>query len=306
MKRCHSCQEPFVTFKTCIVVLVLHFLFTGCASGDDNHLGTKPRFSCEAFENWKYVVIVSTGEGGKRSTILSVFEFLHREQNLRLLHQIPLLNREQPDIILLVGCGRFCITMDEGWTSGISPLTLVIYDLVRREHSAYSLEDILPANARKSLQIDALREGVQWNRFLSEEQSFNSAKMEFYPTTPDNFPASETESIPFFVVDLLTRRVRLEPSPKEFIFEVPKENESMDFAQSGDWSNPDESLKDGESSLDTLPKFLRFKKLPTTYDDEKDETAFILERNADGMGYHKVDANKWVPRFISNREGSRK
>jgi hypothetical protein len=75
---------------------------------------------------------------------------------------VELRNRYGPLIEEISSDGRFLVTLDEWTSSGTGPLTVVIYDLARKEHTAYAGKEFLSEEVRKSLSHQGFIKGFKW------------------------------------------------------------------------------------------------------------------------------------------------
>ncbi|MEQ8788183.1 MAG: hypothetical protein RIC55_17880 [Pirellulaceae bacterium] len=135
---------------------------------------------------------------------MTLFEYLGEGNPLRKLYETRLLNKELPRIAMISRDGRFFVTIDEFGSYGISPVTIVVYDLARREHTAYAGKDFLDSKV-----IESLPSHGSWGfKWYGKDMVFNRDSTQFYPTRPEH---CEEEGVPFVVVDLPTRTVRVQP-----------------------------------------------------------------------------------------------
>jgi hypothetical protein len=235
-----------------------------------------------AFEKDNFLAIVAGGNKRDRSAYLTVFEVLKPDHRLRRLHQTKLLNGCSPKSFALCGSGRFFLTMNEWKDPRISKYALVIYDLVRREHTAYRLKEFLPeseANATETVHW-------HWGRYYSDR--FNPDTMEFYinDTNKEDSPRHEC---PFIVVDLPTRKVRLESPRKE------NQNPFIQSRLATGWNhsdgNDDELSEKVDGPPKMVPKLLRY----GIWEDSKVEVkAYTYRLNLETDEYHLVPNEEWI------------
>lgn len=244
------------------------------------NIGERINYLTFGFENDKFLAVVAVGNKRDRTAYLTVFEVLAPDHRLRQLHQTKLLNGCAPKAFALCGSGRFFLTMDEWKDARISKYPLVIYDLVRREHTAYRLKEFLPeANSIES---------THWYSSAYHSNRFNPDTMEFYinETNKENPPTRER---PFIIVDLPTRTVRLEPSKKEGRnpFVQPKFVTGWHHSD----GNDDELSKKVDTPPNVLPKLLKC----GIWSDYKTEVkAFTYRLNLETEEYHLVPNEEWI------------
>ena len=164
----------------------------------------------------RLLMVTRSGDGRDRNAELSIIELSEPDRRLRILHQLRTNVPLEFFSLAVSDCGRFVITMgDARAASGTLDRDLVIYDLVRNEQSAYSVNDFLSAESIERLSAKPppfpVLHGLVWQRGFP---GFDYVKMEFYPTVPQKCRYSDSE-VPFVVVDLLSRTVRTEAIPDE-------------------------------------------------------------------------------------------
>jgi hypothetical protein len=153
----------------------------------------------------RFVGVVRRGDGADRRPRVTVFEVMEDGERLRALHSVTLLNPVSPGSAELSSDGRFLITMDDFAYEGDGPHALVIYDLVRREHSAHAADQFLPKNFNKHVPT---LPGFRWR---SWDGAFNASSTKYYPTIPE---VAAREKYPNVVIDLPTRIPTIEKSDK--------------------------------------------------------------------------------------------
>lgn len=153
----------------------------------------------------RFVGVVRRGDEADQRPRVTVFEVMEDGERLRALHSVTLLNPVSPGSAELSSDGRFLITMDDFAYEGDGPHALVIYDLVRREHSAYAADQFLPKNFNKHV---AHLPGYCWR---SWDGAFNASSTKYYPTIPE---VAAREKYPNVVIDLPTRIPSIEESGK--------------------------------------------------------------------------------------------
>lgn len=156
----------------------------------------------------RFLAIHRFGNNKGRNEEITILEMVEPDQRIRVLHKLVTICPFGLHLVSYSNCGRFVITIGERLGTGMSERELVIYDLVRKEQSAFGIQDILPEATIASLERSDMRQGhgLRWSHF----SSFDSAKMEFYPSRPQDCRKS---NLPFVVVDLLSQQVRVEPVP---------------------------------------------------------------------------------------------
>jgi hypothetical protein len=171
---------------------------------------------------------------------VTIWECLGDELTLRKLYETRLLNAKAPLVRALSRDGRFFVTLDDFASSGISPETLVIYDLARKEHTSYAGKDFLNEEAIRRLPQHALVAGFKWH---GKDYEFNQDSTKFYPTRPEN--CEEEQGVPFLEIDLRTRSIRARPTSS-----VDPKTLVQDPGQEWSW-NP--STETSATDLTVLP-----------------------------------------------------
>ena len=157
----------------------------------------------------RFIVIERPGDADQRAPTVLVYEYLPQGRQLKKLYSATLVNKKMPLTRAISSDGRYFVTLDEPTGSGTGPASLVIYDLARREHSAYSGSDFLSEEIRRNLRSRKVWGGFKW---YGNDFRFDDKSTEFYPTLPEN---CREEEVPFVVVDLRMRLPRV-TSPDEF------------------------------------------------------------------------------------------
>ncbi len=137
------------------------------------------------------------GDGESRNAEIVILEITDPEKRIRILHRLETLSPFGPLVTSHSRCGRFIVTTDEWTGAGTTKRDLVIYDLVRNEHSNYSIDDFLPKATVSQLESHGFIKGVAWNRI----PAFDYDRMEYYPSVPRK---CRELGFPFVVVDLLS------------------------------------------------------------------------------------------------------
>lgn len=241
------------------------------------------RFQAQAYENGRFVAVLACGNGRGRKAHLTVFDVLGEERKLRKLHQQELLNDCTPVHWYLCGAGRFFITIDD-WAEPM-PYALVVYDLVRKEHTAYRMDEILTEDEIKKLPNRSFHE---W--FDTQKRHFNPEKLEMYITPEsdyiDTLSPSHTkpiaEGIPFLVVDLQTRKVQVAPTPSQPNKETAlgRLSQSLNVSSDGDTGRPPL----------LLPKMLIY----LTGTDGVVTKQFRYRLNTNTLEYENARDDEWV------------
>jgi hypothetical protein len=150
--------------------------------------------------------------GPERKGYVTVLEYLGEGKPLRKLYEVELLNEYSPLLDMLSHDGRFYLTFGDSRIAGTGhgpSKAVVIYDLARKEHTAYAGKDFLGEKRIESLLPHMFAPGFKW---FGKDFLFNQDATRFYPTLPSN---CEREEVPFVVIDLPTRTVRVEPISNE-------------------------------------------------------------------------------------------
>lgn len=165
-------------------------------------------FGCNNFAG-RFLAIHRFGNNKGRNDEITILELVEPDKRIRVLHQLVTKCPFGLHLVHHSNCGRFVITNGERLGTGMSERELVIYDLVRKEQSAYGIQDFLPEATIASLERSDMRQGrgLRW----SDISSFDPVKMEFYPSRPQDCRKS---NLPFVVMDLLSRQVSVKPVPE--------------------------------------------------------------------------------------------
>ena len=270
------------TQTKCIIFEILILAGIVVSTELSANAGERINYDTFGFENDKFLVIVAAGNKRDRTACLTVFEVLTPDHRLRQLHQTKLLNGCSPKAFALCGSGRFFITMNESKDARMSKYPLVIYDLVRREHTAYRLKEFLPESEVNSV------ESAHWYSSAYHSDRFNPDTLEFYinDTNKEKPPRHER---PFIVVDLPTRTVRLEPPKKEGRnpFVQPKFVTGWHHSD----GNDDELSKKVNTPPKMLPKLLR----SSIWEDNKVEVkAYTYRLNIETEEYDLIPNEEWI------------
>lgn len=223
---------------------------------------------CFTDNSERFLGLIRRGNGADRTAYFTAFESLRGGKCYRKLHETPLLNKEEPYFHELSRDGRFLVTLDEWEVFGTGPNTLVIYDLVRKESSAYSCKDFITGKAQDFLgnkvdydsiekdmkTIDAIHKhqripGLHWR---GPDHIFNRQSTRFYPSLPEYCikMSDRIAPIPFVVVNLLTRKVTIEPVETAVV-----EDADPVVQKEGEWIALEETV---ETSTTALPATLRW------------------------------------------------
>jgi hypothetical protein len=120
-----------------------------------------PEFICYTEESGRFLALLRHGNspdltgnitGPERNGHLIVFEYLGKDKPLRKLYEATLITKGVVSGELSRD-GRFFVTLDDMQSSGIRPHTVVIYDLARKERTAYAGKDFMNEELIKSLPI---------------------------------------------------------------------------------------------------------------------------------------------------------
>ncbi len=268
-------------FKTNRIFVIPRILFLTAIVSSIN-AAENISYDFRGFENDNFLAIVAVGNKRDRTAYLTVFEVLAPDRRLRRLHQTKLLNGCSPQSFTLCGSGRFFLTMNEWKDARISKYPLVIYDLVRREHTAYRLKEFLPDSDFNSI------EGVNWFSSPYHSHRFNPDTMEFY-INEINKERPPSHIRPFIVVDLPTRTVRVEPprtnAPNPY--DVPRLSKAWSVSMGIDDGHSDKA----EPHPMMLPRLLRY----GIWEDNKTEIkAYTYRLNSETEEYRPVPNDEWI------------
>ncbi len=203
-------------FKASIIAT---FLLSLVVRGSVANAGDR-EFYIDHDESSRFVMIERLGNapdidgnitGAERCAYVTVFEYLGEDLPLRKLYETELLTTSWPAAYCLSPDGRFLVTYEWFHHAGISPHSLVVYDLARKELTAYAGKDFLDEETIKGLRSNV--GGTDGSSFYWTDNDvvFNQSSTKFYPTLPSNCK----EEFPFVVVDLPTRKATVEPLPSE-------------------------------------------------------------------------------------------
>lgn len=247
-------------------------------------------YDARGFENDNFLVIITDGNNRDRTAYLTVFEVLAPDRRLRRLHQTKLLNGCNPLGFSLCGAGRFFVTIDEWKDAQITKNALVVYDLVRREHTAYRLNQIFSEKDYDALPETGFLTGVQWHYFQPHEKNYHPETLEFYLNAPIDYADSYSSDHPLVVIDLPTRTVRIE---QRLIFgeKLPEFSNGWRVSM----GKKDEDAQDrNDKPLMMLPHQLRY----GIWKDIKVEIkAYVYRLNLDTQEYHLVPNDEWIENF---------
>lgn len=249
----------------------------------------KTEYEARGFENDNFLAIVTSGNNRDRKALLTVFEVLALDRRLRRLHQTKLLNGCTPRSFCLCGTGRFFVTMEEMKDARITKNALVVYDLVRREHTAYRLNEIFSEEKFNALAPTGFITGVQWHYFQPHGENFNPKTLEFYLNASNDYAEVYSDIQHLVVVDLPTRTVRIEPGPI-FGGKMPTSGNGWSISMGIN----DEAKDKNDKPLMMLPNLLRYR----IWKDNKVEIkAYVYRLNLDTQEYHLVPNEEWIENF---------
>ena len=228
----------------------------------------------------RLIKITRLGNNRGMNDEISILELVEPDKRIRVLHQLTTICPYYLSGSAHSSCGRFVITMGERLGTGISERELVIYDLVRKEHTAYGIQDFLPSETIASLEPSGIRAGasLRWQSF----PGFDPDRMEFYPSCTSECRQSK---LPFVVIDLLSRKVRVEPVPSR---EIPPMGGQGCFFQQAQWicSAGDRPLPAANAPL-KLPPYLRVEFGPK---DKRERRVFRLDdKSGDYLSVAETD-----------------
>ena len=223
------------------------------------------------------------GDERGRNSEVAIIELTSPDARLRVLHHTRTLCPFGLLVTANSRCGRFLITMDEWLGAGTTERDLVIYDLVRNEHSAYSIRDFLSEETVDSLTRNPRSAGPAPGVVWCRNGGFDYRRMEFYPTIPRECRRLD---LPFVVVDLLTREAREEPIPDR---EIDRHWSEPAYFPNGRWlcSMGDEPLPAADEPL-RLPMFLRVE-----YGEEGERQRRVFRLDQETGDYRVVTEQDW-------------
>ena len=226
------------------MLLTLAFATPSSVFAEERRLVRAPSelFNCHSDSSGRFLALARRGDGDDASAYVYVFEKLGVAQRIRLIHQTALLNRVRSLDSELSTDGRFYITLDDLGEETNCPLSIVIYDLVRNEYYKWSASEFLPVDVQKSL--SRTNDRLHWRDGSS---AFNRLGTRFFPNEPGS-------NLPFVVVDLPTRNVRIESHSHggERGLEIVTP-ESTDWNPST-WEHSIQTIEQGDC---VLPKYLK-------------------------------------------------
>jgi len=268
------------------------------------------RYQLDANRTGRLLTVRESGHGPKRPARYWIYEFLKRGESLRLLHSVELLHADSPLAAAVTDDGRFLLTFDDRETPvGGSDKDLVIYDLVRNEHTKYSIKDFYSQETISKLDKHIFG-GVVWcvHRPLSED---SVTRQEVYIS---HHRAKSGLQLDVLAVDLPSRSIRKVPSALEvdlgiecfhgpFYFDQIKV-EQIDTSTSRvqvldwDWANKNGDTKFRVMDQPNFPKYLKM-----GFDKKDDTSDFWVFARADDDTeyYHRIDP-KQVAGFMWRHE----
>jgi hypothetical protein len=118
----------------------------------------RPHCAATVDATGRYIAIIRN-DGDRNSEMrLTVFEHVSEAKVVRRLHDTKLANKNVPGVRMLSCDGRFLVTIDEFGDRGTTPPLgassngIVIYDLVRKEHTAHAPADFLSKEPKSVLE----------------------------------------------------------------------------------------------------------------------------------------------------------
>ncbi|MCB9832559.1 MAG: hypothetical protein H6807_08785 [Planctomycetes bacterium] len=150
--------------------------------------------------------------GGNRQDIptrLVVFEMVRRGEELRPKWSVPLVTKCTPYTSCGTSDGRFCVTLDEmvpfGLDSGpvwsLTEHAVVVYDLLRETHRAWSLEDLFGSEFMTLFSLSGGVPGLDW----FSDVSLLENDYAFYVHL--KLKGNKSESVSVLKVDLLDQTI---------------------------------------------------------------------------------------------------
>jgi hypothetical protein len=180
---------------------------------------------------------------------LTIFEVIASGERLRKLHSVDLLNPVAPSTLQLSSDGRFLVTMDDHYST-LGPRAIVIYDLVRNEHSAYSGSEVLSEATVQSLKELPGADGY-WR---DGRGVFNKTNTKFYTTAPEHLDEPGVLNV---VVDLTSRTPKVEEKPKTIPDDIVRIGDvkfhGQHFFATNSWTTSKEKVS---AENDVFPAYL--------------------------------------------------
>lgn len=261
-------------------------------------------YRVEPSSDGRLVIIDRDGDRKQRTAQCWIYEFHERGKYLRLLHSVKLLNPWKPLTKSHTVDGRFVITNNEWDSHGTNDRALVIYDLVRKEHSQFAIKDFYSQEVIDGLPPHVYLPGVRWkSKQPAASKSYDYPRLEIYPNDP-KIPEGKAEpDLPYLVIDLAARTVRKVPPPPENEWIEPEPYRPplyfKEFAPGGTngfyvnlvwtWSNGDgeEGLKISDD-----PEFPKYLKMGFTRKGGQ-KGFWVFGRGEDTEYYRRVDPKLW-------------
>ena len=255
------------------------------------------RYQLYANRTGRLLTVKESGQGSKRPAKYWIYEFLKRGESLRLLHSVELLHANGPLASAVTDDGRFLLTFDDRDTRvGSSDKDLVIYDLVRNEHTKYSIKDFYSQETISKLDKHIFG-GVVWCEPCPYCKD-NFIRQEVYIT---HYCAKSGLQLDVLAVDLPSRSIRkVSPALKADIgieyFSGPFYFDHIKIKQFGpsrrvqslpwDWANENGSTKFRVVDQPAFPKYL---KLEFTKKDDTQDFWVFARGDEDIEHYHRID-----------------
>jgi hypothetical protein len=202
-----------INFK---LLLMLFFFLCGCnpaVAQFELHTNSLGLTGCNPVGG-RLLALWRFGDRESRNFEIVILEITDPDKRIRILHRLETPTPVGPLVWSVSKDGRFVVATDEWAGAGITDRDLVIYDLVRNEHTSYSIHDFLSEKTISGLDEHGLVMVVKWCRM----HAFDYDRMEFFPSTPKE---CREFGFPYVVVDLLSRKVRVAPIPDKDIARVP-------------------------------------------------------------------------------------
>ncbi|MGV3609078.1 MAG: hypothetical protein ACO1RA_21915 [Planctomycetaceae bacterium] len=195
-----------------------------------------PKLSCIYSDTSRIIAIKQFSDSEQSDAgYVTVFEFLGEGKSLRKLYEMKLATSKHSWVNNISPDGRFFITRDETSAMGTGPFSLVIYDLARREYTAYSIKDFMTNDVIKTLNKHTIFPGLNW---YGPRSAFSRDSTKYYPTEYTYYKDSGAEQqIPLVEVNLLSRTAKVIPKPS-----IDPDDISRDEGMDG-WICSDENVK---------------------------------------------------------------
>ncbi|MDX1930293.1 MAG: hypothetical protein SFV81_27455 [Pirellulaceae bacterium] len=286
----HFFQKQNLFFSFCCFV-IQNFAFAQIAIKNPDPEEVKQFFAFK--DNQAGFYIISFGDGISQTAKLTVFEILGEKQiTIRRLHQIDLVNSCRPSDHILCGAGRFFLTFDEGYMwSDIRETRnlLVIYDLMRKEHTVLKYADLFSDDFFKDRGKIGVVSSSDWKQGIRyPEEHFDPLSLTFRIPMPESVkmanPTKFGDTVNYeIMIDLLMRTAKLQPiaGTANSAQKAAAINDSMNLR------NYDIAISQGTEQSSRLPMLIRFSKL-------RGHVELVFELDVNTLEYTEVNREKWT------------